>query len=221
SAISLQSQNTLLRELHKRSRRMNIVAFYLVLLLSGLPGSWSGQDRADSAVKNQEQSCQQDVNVVLREMTASMAEQRVELKNMQTQLQTLQDQLITTKSQVEELKQHKKEWPNVAFAASLGVHGNTGPFNTDITVIYRNVFTNTGNAYNPKTGIFSAPVRGVYYFSFSGCNQSSKPMGLQLYKNGVKQVTVYNHAGGSTYETSTNGVTLDLERKERVSRSCP
>ncbi|XP_041755480.1 complement C1q-like protein 2 [Coregonus clupeaformis] len=112
---------------------------------------------------------------------------------------------------MEELRKQNKERPYVAFAASLGVSGNTGPFNTDITMIYKNIFTNTGSAYNPNTGIFTAPVRGVYYFSFSGCNDASKAMGLQLYKNGVKQVTVFNHDSGTRYETSTNGISLELE----------
>ncbi|XP_019909222.1 complement C1q tumor necrosis factor-related protein 3-like [Esox lucius] len=194
---------------------MKCVVSVLVLLFSCLPGAWPQQDRDDS-VKNIQETCQPDIHTVLREMTASMAEQRTELKQTQAQLQTLLDQLKTTESQMEEVRKQNREQSNVAFAASLGVRGNTGPFNTDTTVAYRNIFTNTGNAYNSNTGIFTAPVRGLYYFSFSGCNQSSKPMGLQLFKNGVKQVTVYNHAGGTTYETSTNGITLELYVGEQV-----
>lgn len=43
----------------------------------------------------------------------------------------------------------------VAFAASLGVPGNTGPFNTEVTLVFKNVFVNTDKVYNPTTGMWN------------------------------------------------------------------
>ncbi|CAB1331494.1 unnamed protein product, partial [Coregonus sp. 'balchen'] len=69
--------------------------------------------------------------------------------------------------EVEELKTNNTARPKVAFSASLANLGHVGPFNTDITLVHSRLFTNIGTAYNPTTGIFTAPNGDVVYIHLS------------------------------------------------------
>ena len=156
-----------------------------------------------AATASTQQTCQPDIHTVLREMSALMAEQRVELRYTKTQMEAMETRLRAsenkaetmetrlrasektveeqravikelkekqeeqaaavravggsvnlTGSQVEELRREREE-RRVSFSASLVTSGDEtfGPFNKPTTLIYRHVITNTGNAYNPNTGM--------------------------------------------------------------------
>uniref|UniRef100_A0A087XLV4 Cerebellin 7 n=1 Tax=Poecilia formosa TaxID=48698 RepID=A0A087XLV4_POEFO len=146
---------------------------------------------------------------------AKLRDTQKEMEVLKSQVQgELEAKLRDTQKEMEVLKS-QVQGNKVAFGASISAGGNLGPFNTEITLVYKRVYMNTGS-FNPATGIFTAPVRGVYYFSFSGHNISSKSMGLRLMRNGEQMVTVYNHAAGNRHETATNGMTLQLEVGDQV-----
>uniref|UniRef100_A0A673ICM9 Cerebellin 7 n=1 Tax=Sinocyclocheilus rhinocerous TaxID=307959 RepID=A0A673ICM9_9TELE len=108
---------------------------------------------------------------------------------------------------------------NIAFSATLGNRGDVGPFNTNFPLVYQKVFLNAGSCYNTGTGIFTAPVKGVYFFSLSGHNKTSKPMALRLFKNGEPMTGVYNHPltdAGIRYESLSTSITLMLEKGDQV-----
>ncbi|XP_053736504.1 EMILIN-1a isoform X1 [Synchiropus splendidus] len=50
--------------------------------------------------------------------------------------------------------------PRLSFSAAL-----TQPMRSSGTIVFNKVFVNENSAYNPKTGYFTAPVRGKYFFS--------------------------------------------------------
>ncbi|ROL45301.1 Complement C1q tumor necrosis factor-related protein 6 [Anabarilius grahami] len=100
----------------------------------------------------------------------------------------------TLQANMDQESLRRKDEYNIAFAATLGNVQDVGPFNTDVTLVYNKVFVNAGLHYNPGTGIFTAPVNGVYFFSFSGHNKTSKPMALRIAKNGKSMSVIYNHA---------------------------
>ncbi|KAG5266872.1 hypothetical protein AALO_G00237200 [Alosa alosa] len=118
-----------------------------------------------------------------------------------------------TGSQVKELWRERED-RRVSFSASLVASGveTFGPISRPTTLIYRHVFTNTGNAYNPNTGVFTAPVRGVYHFVVfvHGFGHASTPTGLSLHKNEEHVVVAYSHQSNYRVDTS-NGASLLLE----------
>ncbi|KAH3856535.1 complement C1q-like protein 4 [Dreissena polymorpha] len=60
-------------------------------------------------------------------------------------------------------------------------------------VIFDVVPVNLGNAYNPITGIFTAPVNGTYLFAMSIGNPTGKPSTIRMKKN--QEYIAYAFAG--------------------------
>ncbi|KAG9283503.1 complement C1q-like protein 4 [Astyanax mexicanus] len=105
----------------------------------------------------------------------------------------------------------------VAFSASLsgGESGQTGPYSADFTLIYKHVFINIGKAYNPATGIFTAPVRGVYQFRFSIHGGAGRHVTVVFHKNGHHIAGTHAFQSGGSV-SSSNGVSLLLEAGDVV-----
>ncbi|KAJ7996095.1 hypothetical protein DPEC_G00233520 [Dallia pectoralis] len=134
----------------------------------------------------------------------------------------LSARLSASESQMEELKRMNPERPKVAFYTALTDAGYIGPFNTDTTLKYSNVYTNIGDSYDPTTGFFTAPAKGVYYLRFTLCGlRGEVNMGVYMSKNNEK--VMYNverkEKDGFTY--ISNAVTLELEEKDWIHMSLP
>ncbi|XP_018542320.1 complement C1q tumor necrosis factor-related protein 3 [Lates calcarifer] len=128
--------------------------------------------------------------------------------------------LLDLKTRVEKLEREREDRAKyqVAFSASLITTTewtHHGPFNTDTKLVFRKVTTNIGEAYDPNTGIFTAPIRGLYYIRFTGCVGSPGSMNAALMKNGENMFAVFDTRG--THGSASNSMTLVLEAGDQLS----
>ncbi|XP_052709699.1 uncharacterized protein LOC128184304 [Crassostrea angulata] len=100
----------------------------------------------------------------------------------------------------------------VAFTASV-----TSPSSTwnSGTLIFDVVITNTGNGYNPSTGVFTSPRSGTYVFYITAIENSAQSLFIDIVLNSVSKVRAYCHSSAS-YRTGTNMVVLELQKGDSV-----
>ncbi|XP_074466240.1 uncharacterized protein LOC141752310 [Sebastes fasciatus] len=136
----------------------------------------------------------------------------LEKKNtdLQTRLSSSESELVLSKSRIDQLERENAEKPKVAFYTALTDAGYVGPQNTDITLKYSKVFTNIGNAYNPATGFFTAPVKGVYYLQFTVSGNHTGLMGVYVFKNNQRIMYNVEWKEETLYKYFTNSVILEL-----------
>ena len=104
----------------------------------------------------------------------------------------------------------------VAFTAKVAPPDLTG-LGAGQTIVFDEVITNVGNGYDNLTGIFTAPVSGVYVFDMALMVASDVYQYTELVKDG--QSIVYNYSaatGVNCFVSSSRTVTLQLEKASKV-----
>ncbi|XP_041635212.1 complement C1q-like protein 3 [Cheilinus undulatus] len=121
---------------------------------------------------------------------------------LETRLSDAETRLDDSEKKTRELE--NREHYQVIFTTATGGGGaRIGPFETATPLIYRTVITNIGNGYNETTGVFTAPVAGVYYFSFSYHAGGAHGTRLALLKN--SETIVMSGDQKSTADKTDNG----------------
>ncbi|XP_072320370.1 complement C1q-like protein 2, partial [Eucyclogobius newberryi] len=128
--------------------------------------------------------------------------------------------LNSTEKLLEELSE-RTGLQKVAFSVGLSDSGAVGPFDSETTLKFNKVLTNEGSAYDPQTGLFSAPVPGLYVFSFCVLDFLKGYMGVSLHHNDrpISFSLKLNAHGG--YDSACNSAILRLNAGDAVSLRLP
>uniref|UniRef100_A0AAY5L9U4 C1q domain-containing protein n=1 Tax=Esox lucius TaxID=8010 RepID=A0AAY5L9U4_ESOLU len=197
---------------------MNGITVCLLALcccLSETQAQENNQDQKACCLSNP--GCLMKELVSIGEKLGTMVEKQ---GTMGDNLRLMETRLQTSEKEVEELKRLTGGQPKVAFSAAFreSGSGDTGPFNTNTPLQYKKVFSNTDNCYNPATGVFTATVKGMYYFRFTMMNNQGNPpsSAVCLTKNGQRLVSVWDTAGNDSHDSGSNAVVIPLELGDQV-----
>ncbi|XP_054908139.1 complement C1q-like protein 2 [Poeciliopsis prolifica] len=156
----------------------------------------------------------------LSSVTQKVGELGEKVVNLAEKITFLETRLQNTEKEVLELRSLTGGSPQVAFSAALmdSGFGNIGPFTTATPLQYKKVFSNTGNSYNPSTGIFTAMVSGMYFFRFSMFNNLASPPNsvVSLMKNSERLTSVWDTNGSDINDMGSNAVVIPLKVGDNV-----
>ena len=140
--------------------------------------------------------------------------------NMQSYRSQVEELSMVNQAQEEQLKALKDitsaNTTKMAFTAALG--SSIGPFQQSTPVKYQSVLSNIGSGYNPSTGIFTARVRGMYYFRFTMYNNNAgQPNSVvALMMNSQRLVHTWDTAGSDNHDSASNAAVVQLEPGDSV-----
>ncbi|XP_063049354.1 complement C1q-like protein 2 [Engraulis encrasicolus] len=161
---------------------------------------------------------------VQTDVSTELKELRDMLVALEAENKAVKERLTVSEGKVEALETEIRAAPKVAFSTALKEIGlgyiESG--NTDLNLVFKKVITNVGEGYSSWTGIFTAPVKGVYYFRFTVMDLLfSRDTYIKMYKNGQQLMELYEEDidGHPTYLSS--GLALQLEKGDTVNLVLP
>ncbi|XP_054628196.1 uncharacterized protein LOC129179240 [Dunckerocampus dactyliophorus] len=89
-----------------------------------------------------------------------------------------------------------------------------GDIKKDDKLVFDVVHTNVGNAYNSSTGIFTAPYKGVYFFTLT-CDINYGMIELHVFKSSELMMKFYDNTEQKGH-SGTNSWMLRLDKEDKV-----
>ncbi|KAK3102965.1 hypothetical protein FSP39_015341 [Pinctada imbricata] len=104
---------------------------------------------------------------------------------------------------------------NIAFSAQLK-KGVLTDMKAGQTIKFDDVITNEGNGYSKESGIFTAPLGGMYTLSWSFLTYNKGHAHLFLYRNGNEVFRTYSGDQSNRHETGGATINLRLNTGDKV-----
>ncbi|XP_026766213.3 complement C1q-like protein 2 [Pangasianodon hypophthalmus] len=196
---------------------MERTVFYLLVVFLLMPEPSSLQETEPHGTSQDPWSELKQLRELVQQQAAALSEIKEKLVNMENKNTAQAGELLAVKSELQTAEKQSSYWMKVAFSAGLP-SGYKGPFSTEITLIYTKVVTNVGGAYNPHTGVFTAPIKGVYYIRFTGAayNTDNHNMGINMYKNSQLLLHLGESNRDGHLRHVSSGLVLELEAGDVV-----
>ncbi|XP_078392307.1 complement C1q tumor necrosis factor-related protein 3-like [Cetorhinus maximus] len=114
----------------------------------------------------------------------------------------------------EQVASLKKYVPSVIFHAKVSDGKNPG---AKQRLIYDSIIVNKGSAYNPLTGVFTAPVAGTYHFTYSllGGTHAENTV-VHLMRNEETQSYLHSKLKSEQAQTASMPAILSLNKGDQV-----
>ena len=100
------------------------------------------------------------------------------------------------------------------------VYRNAGDVGSSATIVWNEVELNQGSHYDSSTGLFTAPVAGIYYFSAFGMktNNTQPDLGIRFIKNGTAVIGtwMYQNGGASLHIANHISGAYDLAANDTM-----
>ncbi|XP_052776252.1 complement C1q tumor necrosis factor-related protein 6-like [Mya arenaria] len=162
-----------------------------------------------------------------RSFTKRLEEQQLEIDLLKDRTAEQENEIKVLRNVLKEKNSakgmaQKRQFSNeeeIAFFAKVG--SNLSHLGQGQTIVFGDVVTNIDNtmsigAYNNSSGIFTAPIDGLYVFSTTMHSLNQQTTHFGIYRNSDKITTIYVH-GDVTSDSTSETIVLALKRGETIS----
>ncbi|XP_061186954.1 complement C1q-like protein 3 [Saccostrea echinata] len=104
--------------------------------------------------------------------------------------------------------------PVIAFHAAIKSDLRNVPVNTIIK--FDDVLLNKGNGFNPKTGVFTAPEDGVYFFQWTFISTRKSTVYVEAVVDGVRKASTSVNDQQSIHISTSGHLLYELKKGNKV-----